>query len=197
MFIRAARPADQEPLREVLTQAFADDGRVADLARALDARVDCPTPALVAEIDEHPVGCVALSRGWVDAASRLVDVLILSPLGVAPAHQRRGIGRALSAAAVQRARELGAPAVFLEGDPAYYVRLGWEPASAYGVTPPSARIPAPGCQMIALPSWERWMTGALVYNDTFWAFDCVGLRDAASAGADGMQGAAQLGEDVG
>jgi putative acetyltransferase len=31
--------------------------------------------------------------------------------------------------------------------------------------------------VIVLPAWEPWMTGAHVYNDTFWTMDCVGLRD--------------------
>jgi putative acetyltransferase len=131
----------------------------------------------VAEADGQPVGHVQLSRGWVDAEPRLVEVVILSPLGVLPGYQRQGIGRALCAAAVERAEAIGAPAVFLEGDPAYYAKLGWERASARGFTAPSARIPDAGFQVIVLPAWEPWMTGAHVYNDTFWTMDCVGLRD--------------------
>jgi hypothetical protein len=34
----------------------------------------------------------------------------------------------------------------------------------------------PAFQVVVLPSWQLWMTGAVVYNDTFWALDCVGLR---------------------
>lgn len=176
MIVRPQGPEDTAAVRDLLTAAFADDGRVADLAEALDARADRPGVVLVAESDGAVVGHVQLSRGWVDAARELVDVLILSPLGVAPAYQRRGVGRALCAAAVEQASSLGVPVVFLEGDPAYYARLGWERASEYGITSPSVRIPDPGCQVRVLPSWQPWMTGALVYNDTFWSFDCVGLR---------------------
>jgi putative acetyltransferase len=32
-------------------------------------------------------------------------------------------------------------------------------------------------QVVTLPAYEPWMTGALVYAEQFWAFDCVGLRD--------------------
>lgn len=176
MTIRAQQPQDEAAVRDLLTAAFADNGQVAELAHALDARPDRPGVALVAESDGAVVGHVQLSRGWIDAPARLVEVLILSPLGVAPAHQRRGFGRALCDAAVERAGQLDAAAVFLEGDPAYYGRLGWEPAGGYGVTPPSVRIPDVGCQVRRLPAWRPWMTGALVYNDTFWSHDCVGLR---------------------
>ena len=66
--------------------------------------------------------------------------------------------------------------MFLEGDPGYYSRLGWQPASGHGFTAPSVRIPDVAFQVRLLPGHESWMTGALVYNDTFWQFDCVGLR---------------------
>lgn len=177
MIIRGLLPDDGPAVRQLLTAAFADDGRVADLASALDARADRPGVALVAEVDGAPVGHVQLSRGWVDAKPRLAEVLVLSPLGVLPAYQRQGIGRALCQAAVERAAELGVPAVFLEGDPGYYGRLGWRRASELGFAAPSDRIPDVAFQAVVLPAWEPWITGALVYNDTFWALDCVGLRD--------------------
>lgn len=106
-----------------------------------------------------------------------MDVLVLSPLSVRPDRQGRGIGRALVAHAVQEADRRGVPAVFLEGDPGYYGRLGWRPAADIGVIGPSDRIPALACQVVTLTAYEPWMSGRLVYADTFWAHDCVGLRD--------------------
>lgn len=177
MIIRAQRTGDAAVVRQLLTSAFTDTGRVADLAETLARRPDRPVPALVAEVDATLVGLVQLSRGWIDAARHLVEVLILSPLGVAPAHQHRGIGRALCHAAVQQARHLDAPAVFLEGNPAYYSRLGWQRADTRGFSSPSTRIPDAAFQLVLLPCWQPWMVGAVVYNDTFWALDLVGLRD--------------------
>jgi putative acetyltransferase len=175
--IRDYRPGDAAAVREVLTRAFDDHGEVADLAEALTARRDHSSPALVAEADGALLGYVQLSRGWVDAPRRLVDILILSPLGVVPTHQRRGVGRVLGEAARDQARQMQAPAVFLEGNPAYYSRFGWQPASSHGFTAPSVRVPDPGFQVTLLPSWQPWMVGAVVYNDTFWAHDRVGIRD--------------------
>ncbi|MFN2561332.1 MAG: GNAT family N-acetyltransferase [Jatrophihabitans sp.] len=182
MNIRAQRRSDDDAVGRVLLDAFGRQ-RVVDLAAALLARADAPGVALVAEDeaaenedDNTLIGHVQLSRSWIDAPDRLVEVLVLSPLGVAPHRQRQGVGRALCAAALEGAQRAGAPAVFLEGDPAYYARLGWEPASRYGVTPPSTRIPERGLQMTPLPGWRPDMAGALVYNDTFWSHDCVGLR---------------------
>jgi putative acetyltransferase len=39
------------------------------------------------------------------------------------------------------------------------------------------RIPQCAFQVVVLPAWEPWMTGALVYPDAFWLMDAVGLRD--------------------
>jgi putative acetyltransferase len=177
MVIRAQRADDDAAVRQLITAAFGDDGLVADLAAALRARPDRGR-SLVAEKQGEIVGHVQLSTSWVDAPQQLVDVLVLSPLGVAPEHQRQGVGRALVAAALAEAASMGAPLVFLEGDPGYYAQLGWEPGGGRGFTPPSVRIPDAAFQVVVLPSWQPSMVGALVYNDTFWSHDCVGLRPA-------------------
>ncbi|WP_205472539.1 GNAT family N-acetyltransferase [Nocardioides sp. SYSU D00038] len=175
--VRPAREDDGAALRSVAARAFGDEGPlIARLLDALDAaghtRVD-----LVAVDRGTVVGHVRLSRSWVDARERQVEVLVLSPLGVDPAHQQRGIGSALLEAAVAAAGELGAPAVFLEGDPGFYSARGWQPGSRHGFTRPSVRIPEPAFQVVLLPGHQDWMRGALVYGDPFWALDVVGLRD--------------------
>jgi putative acetyltransferase len=176
--VRAAAPADDEAVGAVVAAAFgADKGpTVAALVAALDAS-GSTRASLVAEVAGEVLGHVQLSRCWVDARRALVEVLVLSPLSVAPAHQREGVGTHLLAAAVAEAEALGAPAVFLEGSPAYYGARGWSPAGEHGFTPPSARIPGPAFQVVLLPARESWMAGALVYCEPFWALDCVGLRD--------------------
>lgn len=168
--VRPEADGDRPAVRAVIASAFGDE-KVADLADALPVRA-----SLVAVLDEQVIGHVMLSRGWVDAAERLVDVLILSPLAVAPLHQGRGVGGALVRAAISAAGELAAPLMFLEGSPAYYQRFGFARASSHGFTAPSLRIPDPGFQVVVLPSWQPWMTGALVYPEAFWAWDRVGLR---------------------
>ena len=172
--VREQRPDDADAVRSVVGRAFSDDPDVApldaDLARLLG------TSAYVAVDRDEVVGHVRLTWCWIDAEERLVDVLVLSPLSVDPDHQRRGIGAALVARAVQRAEELGVPAVFLEGDPAYYGRLGFGPAAGLGVGPASPRVPALAFQAVAFAAFEPWMTGRIVYPDVFWRHDAVGLR---------------------
>lgn len=163
-------------MRQVITDAFGDGGDVADLAEALRARSDTQA-SLVAVEEDSLVGHTHLSVSWVDAPTRLIEVLTLSPLAVVPSRQSRGIGTRLLAEALAVAARLEAPLVFLEGDPGYYSRRGWQAAVDLGFSPPSTRIPASAFRVVTLDTYEpESMTGALVYNDTFWAFDSVGLR---------------------
>ena len=178
MRTRPARRDDDAAVDEVVSRAFGEtEGPtiVALLARL--AASGHRVAALVAEHDRSVVGHVQLSRSWVDARKRLVEVLVLSPLSVHPDAQGNGVGTTLVAAALDHAAALGAPAVFLEGSPDYYGRRGFARASTLGFTRPSVRIPDAACQVALLPAYEPWMTGALVYCDPFWALDAVGLRD--------------------
>lgn len=188
--VRSQQPADAAAVQQLLEAAFADEPEVAGLETALAARAD--SRGFVADADGRIVGHVRLTRGWVDAPERLVTVQVLSPLSVEPARQRQGIGRMLVAHALGEAERMGAPAVFLEGDPGYYSRLGWRPAAELGVSAPSERIPAPACQAVVLPAYEAWMRGRLVYADTFWELDCVGLRGEVLAEALAALGAGEL-----
>jgi putative acetyltransferase len=171
--VREQRATEAPIVHDVVERAFGDPV-VAELWDALAARPGAIS--FVAEADGEVVGHVGLTWCWLDAPDRVVDVLVLSPLGVVPERQRTGVGRALVARAILAADEAGAPLLFLEGDPAYYRRVGFEPAGPLGLTPPSVRIPLPAFQCVRLSGYDPSLTGALVYADTFWAYDCVGLR---------------------
>jgi putative acetyltransferase len=179
--IRDVRPEDADAVRRVVAAAFGD-GRgehgteVADLWDAVVAAGHVRA-SLVAAADGEAVGHVGLSHAWVDARRALVDVLVLSPLSVLPDRQGRGVGTALLAAAIERGRALGAPALFLEGSPTYYAARGFSRGSAYGFAPPTERVPDPAFQVVVYETHEDWMTGRLVYRDVWWEHDSTGLRD--------------------
>ncbi|GIJ27549.1 GCN5 family N-acetyltransferase [Micromonospora qiuiae] len=176
MHLRNERTADHDTIDELHRRAFGDHGSV--VASLVDAlRADDPDAlGLVAEAGGEVVGHVMFSRSLLDAPRRLVPVQVLSPLAVRPDRQRRGVGGALVRHGLRLLDERGMPAVFLEGDPGYYLRLGFSPAGDLGFRRPSLRIPPPAFQVATLSGYEPWMTGTLVYSATFWAQDCVGLR---------------------
>jgi putative acetyltransferase len=175
--LRPERAEDVPAIREVVAAAFAEHDVVPDLVDELRAsRAWLEGLSFVAEVDGEVVGHVLLTRGLLDAAVRLVDVLVLSPLAVMPVRQRQGIGSALVRHALAAAAARGEPAVFLEGSPAYYPRFGFVPGAELGFRRPSLRIPQPAFQVVTTSAYQPWMTGTLVYPDPFWRLDCVGRR---------------------
>lgn len=182
MDVRAEQSHDHDLVLEIHRRAFGDHGRVvAALVRGL-RRDDPAALSLVAEEDGEVVGHVLFSRSLLDAPPRLVPVQVLSPLAVVPGRQRRGVGAALVRHGLDLLDRRGVPLVFLEGDPRYYSRLGFEPGGERGFRKPSLRIPDAAFQVRRLAAHRPWMTGTLVYSATFWEHDCVGLREEDTVG---------------
>ncbi|MEV4536807.1 N-acetyltransferase [Asanoa sp. NPDC049518] len=175
--IREETPEDADAVQRIHAGAFGDDlvPRLVTALRQHNAKQ--PPRGYVATVDDEPAGHVLLTASWLDAPRKLVDVLVLSPLGVLPQHQRQGLGTQLVRRAIEEADRAGAPLLFLEGDPAYYRTRGFEPGGPLGFRKPSLRIPDAAFQVVKLSAYEESMTGTLVYAEPFWALDCVGLRD--------------------
>jgi putative acetyltransferase len=136
------QPGDVDAIDHVVRAAFADHQQVGDMVAEIrtSARYR-PGLALVARSEGVVSGFVMLSGTDLvaDDGTRR-EVLTLTPLAVHPEHQRRGIGAALVAAALEEADRRGEPLVVLEGSPRYYGRLGFTPASDHGIT-------------LSLPDW--------------------------------------------
>lgn len=174
--VRAEADAELEAVARVVRGAFGPDRDVDELVRALRRSSAWRGLSFVAELDGVIVGHLCFTRGWLDAPLRLIEVLILSPMSILPEWQRKGIGTALIRGALRLLAGRPEPLVFLEGNPQFYVHSGFLPASPAGFIAPSTRIPDAAFQYFALPGYEAWMTGALVYPDVFWEMDAVGLR---------------------
>jgi putative acetyltransferase len=117
--IEAERPGDAQAIDRVVRAAFAHHQEVGDMVAEIRASPRCsPGLALVARCEDVVSGFVMLSGTdlvAVDGTRR--EVLTLTPLAVHPDHQRRGIGAALVAAALNEADRRGEPLVVLEGCP--------------------------------------------------------------------------------
>lgn len=158
-------PAEVAAIGALEADAFGSEGYRA-LSAALRA-TDHHRPAwsLVAVDRGRVVGHVMVGTVHLEPEDRSITRLVpaLSPLAVAPERQRRGLGRALVEAAVAAVDADGEPFVVLEGSPAYYGRLGFEPAAAHGI-----RLPLPGwappeaAQLRPLTGYRR-SPGTVVY----------------------------------
>lgn len=180
MEIRRERPDDAEAVAEVHRGAFGDHAALVALLLVDDLRALLNRGrglSLVAERRERVVGHVMFSRGLLDAPERLVAVQILSPLAMRRDAQRMvGIASNLTERGLAILSAQRVPAVFVEGDPGLYSRLGFVPAGPIGFRKPSLRIPDAAFQMKTLSADQPWMTGTLVYPEPFWRDDAVGLR---------------------
>jgi putative acetyltransferase len=184
---RSEVAADRPAVWRVLEAAFADEGPlICALVDRLRAH-PCGRDGLgIVGVDNGQVVAHAMvTRGRLDALRSLVDVAVLSPVAVHPDQQGQGIGTALVRRGIEVAGAARFPALFLEGDPAFYGRVGFLAGRPLGLRKPSLRIPDDAFQVVLLPAYENWMTGTLVYPDPFWDLDCVGLRDPALPAPDG------------
>ena len=163
--LRPERAEERHPVEELTREAFWN--RYAPgctehfiLHRLREAPGFRPWHSIVAEYDGNAVGHALLSPADIllDAGGAL-PVLTLGPLSVLPACARRGVGAALMRAAIQVAREQGETALLLTGDPAYYGRFGFLPASAFGVR--MGALPASGGApyFMALPLFDGALAG--------------------------------------
>jgi putative acetyltransferase len=178
VIVREMAPDEFEAIGALSIAAFGGDQHIGVLLDGLRASWAWDDSlSFVAEHEGELVGHVLYTRAILDAPEALRDVLVLSPVGVRPDVQRRGIGSALITTTLRQLHDRAEPLVFLEGHPTYYPRFGFVRAAEYGFVAPSVRIPSNAFMVYRLPAYEPSMTGALVYPDAFWRADAVGLRD--------------------
>jgi putative acetyltransferase len=155
--IRESLPGDVASIEQIYPDAFPDED-LQPLVREL-LREESIVLSLVGIVDRALVGHVIFTTCSI--AGKTDQVSLLGPLAVAPAWQRRGIGRALVREGLQRLENAGVIQVYVLGDPAYYGRVGFEPEA--GVAPP---YPLPkewrgAWQSVRLQNAERPLYGKL------------------------------------
>lgn len=122
LVIRAEQPADAEPIERLHERAFGP-GRFARTAERLrEGAPHIPELSFTALVGTLLVGSVRLTPVLAGAAR----ALMLGPLTVDPAFEKRGIGSGLMTRAIAAARERNEHAlVLLVGDEPYYSRFGF------------------------------------------------------------------------
>lgn len=126
--IREERPADVSAIDIVLQASFptSAEARLVQLLRNEGAL----TLSLVAEVDGQIVGHVAFSPV---ATAHDRQGVGLAPVAVLDTSRRQGIAAKLIQSGLKRCRELSHGWCVVLGDPAYYARFGFRPASELGL----------------------------------------------------------------
>jgi putative acetyltransferase len=135
--VRDARPDELELVRELFQEYAASLGRdlsFQDFERELTELPDFYRAILLAEVAGEVMGCAAVREFEPGVAE-------LKRLYVRPRARGRGLGRALSVEAIERARAIGFRAIRLDTLPemtaatALYRNLGFQEISAYRYNP--------------------------------------------------------------
>lgn len=166
--IRPETEADFDAIRTVVEAAFGSpvEAKLVDEIRA-DA---CYRPelALVAEEDGEIIGHVMVSHAELHDGEVIHRIAMLSPLAVAPARHKGGIGSELVRTVSAKADSLGDAIVVLEGSPAYYPRFGFVDSRTLGIDIhlPDWAPPEAG-QALPLSAYDASLRGTVVYPPPF------------------------------
>lgn len=196
MIIRRELPGDADAIRRVTAAAFrgapfsappvepgGDPGEAVLVGWLREDRAWIPELSLVAVEDDRVVGHVLATEAHVGQ----VPALGLGPVSVHPDRQRSGTGSALMHALIGAADALGYPMIGLVGDPAFYGRFGFVPASGLGIDAPDASW-GDFFQVRILAAFDG-ATGMFRYADPFGRLAVAGE----GAGRDGAAGEGQAG----
>lgn len=149
------------------------DAREGRLVRALveeirSKRFYIPELELImTDENDEVIGYAMFSRFHLEG--RYEDrLLMLTPVAVKTALQRRHISKEILEYGFSRARELGFEAVIVEGNPANYRARGFETSSGHGIVPgKTVHLPAVECLMVKelVPGALKPIKGAVEYSD--------------------------------
>jgi putative acetyltransferase len=126
--IRPEQPGDRAGIHAVEVACFPTSAE----AELVDALRDAGrlTLSLVAELAGELIGHVAFSPVSVEAGAVGAG---LGPLAVLEGQRRQGVAARLVEEGLAACRAAGVGWVVVLGDPAYYSRFGFQPATAYGL----------------------------------------------------------------
>ena len=125
------RRRDIAGIRDVVREAFGQDEEAILVDRLRDAGALVVSMVLI--VDDDPVAHAAASpMSWVIGTDHIA-VWALAPVSVKPEKQRLGYGSRVVRATIDHCRESDVDILTVLGNPSYYGRFGFMPASQHGV----------------------------------------------------------------
>ena len=160
LICRTERPGDGDEIDELVCAAFGRE-QEGDLVWALREQ-GAISLSQVAEYDDAIIGHLLMSPVLIEGED--IGWLALAPVSVWPECQNQGIASALITAALDCANELDWAGVVLLGNPEFYSRFGFKPASEFGLEYESATT---GEQFMAMALKAQPVSGRVTYHPLF------------------------------
>ncbi len=166
VIVRAETAGDVKAIDVVNLSAFEGEAeaRLVDAVRNSEDFIR--DLSLVAEINGRIVGHLLLSRVTLEQDGDTNTILALGPMSVVPSQSHRGIGSALVQAGIGRARDMRYGAIVVAGQPEYYRRFDFRPASEWGLTS-NLPIPQEGLSAMELIPGALSGGGKVIYPPPF------------------------------
>ncbi len=163
MVIRQEEIKDYEAVYNVVKTAFASaehsDGTEQDLVgRLRNSNGFIKELSLVAEENNEILGHIIFTKAQIGETCGLA----LAPLSVAPHAQRKGVGTALMKKAHETAKDLGFDIIVVLGSEKYYPRVGYKPASLFGIKAPF-EVPDENFMALSLSGSNYQVNGTVEY----------------------------------
>ena len=135
--IRQEQSYDYDVVYQLVKESFLTENHTEepDYLNALRAKPEfIPELSLVAETEDGTiVGQIVLYQTTINYYNSQDVQLVVSPLSVSPKCFRRGVGSALLREGLRIAREMGYKAVFLWGNPNFYLKCGFVPSYKFNI----------------------------------------------------------------
>ena len=158
---------DRAGIRTVHTVSFGRAGE-ADVVDQL--RKTCSTfISIVAKVGNDVIGHILFTPvRLIQDQDWSIEGMGLAPLAVLPEYQNRGIGTELCKEGLKQVASAGYPFVVVLGDPSFYARFGFEPASKYGIRCAFEGIPEEDFMIIInKPKIMNGANGVAYYQQEF------------------------------
>lgn len=166
--IRQEISADYNEVFCLIQQSFAHaehhDGTEQELvARLRKDPAFIPELSLVAEMQGKLIGYILFTRLKIGTRTELA----LAPLAVLPEYQHQGVGRSLILEGHHLAAQLGYHYCVVLGSDSYYPRMGYRPATEFGITCPFSGISPANYMAICLCNDTGSCCGTPLYAKPF------------------------------
>ena len=167
MIIRQEEIKDYDKVYTLIKVAFETaehrDGTEQDLVvRLRKGEGFIPELSLVAIENNEIIGHIMFTKANIGSRTELA----LAPLSVSPQHQKKGIGTALMNEGHKIAKQLKYEFSVVLGSEKYYPKVGYKPASDFGITAPFD-VPSENFMALNLNGNDNIINATLEYAKEF------------------------------